>query len=243
MPRKDGFQACAEVRQWEKARKLPLVPIIALSANVMEDVVQKCAASGFSNFVAKPVDFEELSRAIKGNLDPTRAHVLMSHPAIPPIQIALEYPPVTFPPIPSLDLMRSGLFTAKQPKGRDGSVRTDTESTPSVVPPASVPSLRSTTAHMITSQQSTDEDTSVHHVEPISPSMCSTPEPSYGTSTPTPSCMASIVAPSFVESSVGSTPTPFWDSTPASSFMMFTPESTPAPSFMESKPPSPAPSI
>lgn len=77
MPRKDGFQACAEIRQWEKARKLPLVPIIALSANVMSDVSGKCAAAGFSNYVAKPVDFEVLSSAIKELLDPTKAHLLM----------------------------------------------------------------------------------------------------------------------------------------------------------------------
>ena len=219
MPRKDGFQACAEVRQWEKARKLPLVPIIALSANVMEDVVEKCAAAGFSNFVAKPVDFEELSRAIKGNLDPTRAHVLMSHPAITHIQTAPEPPLVTSPPLPPLGLTRSSLFMAKLPKGGDGFVRTDAEST---LPSAPAPSLLSATAYMLTSQQSMDEGAAGHwDMEPISPSVCSAPEPSYGTSTPIPSYMASMV-----ESSVGSTP-----------------GSTPAPSFMESKPPSPVPSI
>lgn len=78
MPRKDGFQACAEIRQWEKARKHPLVPIIALSANVMSDVAGKCAAAGFSNYVAKPVDFEVLSSAIKELLDPMRTHLLMN---------------------------------------------------------------------------------------------------------------------------------------------------------------------
>lgn len=81
MPRKDGFQACAEIRQWEKARKLPLVPIIALSANVMSDVAGKCATAGFSNYVAKPVDFEVLSSAIKELLDPRRTHLLMNQRA------------------------------------------------------------------------------------------------------------------------------------------------------------------
>ncbi|KAF8423236.1 hypothetical protein EV426DRAFT_668639 [Tirmania nivea] len=238
MPRKDGFQACAEVRQWEKARKLPLVPIIALSANVMEDVVEKCAAAGFSNFVAKPVDFEELSRAIKGNLDPTKAHVLMSHPAISPIQTVPESVPVTFPLLQSLCPTRPGLFTAKLSNDGNGS---DTESTPSVVPSAPASSLHSTAVHMLTNQESTDEGPSVHRdLESIPPSVCSTPEPSYGSSTPTPSYMASMVAPS----SMGTMPTPsFWDSTPAQSFMAFTPKTTPAPSFTESKASSPAPSI
>ena len=78
MPRKDGFQACAEIRQWEKARKYKLVPIIALSANVMADVAERCAQAGFSRYVAKPVDFETLSTAIKDLLNPANPHLLMS---------------------------------------------------------------------------------------------------------------------------------------------------------------------
>ncbi|PHH64639.1 hypothetical protein CDD82_1750 [Ophiocordyceps australis] len=64
MPRKDGYQACREIRQWEGARDLPRKPIIALSANVMSDVQDKCVAAGFSDYVTKPVDFIDLSRAM-----------------------------------------------------------------------------------------------------------------------------------------------------------------------------------
>lgn len=64
MPRKDGYQACREIRQWEAANRYPPMPIIALSANVMSDVQEKCAAAGFSDYVAKPVDFIDLSRAM-----------------------------------------------------------------------------------------------------------------------------------------------------------------------------------
>lgn len=64
MPRKDGYQACCEIREWEKASKLPKLPIIALSANVMSDVQEKCVAAGFSDYVTKPVDFIELSKAM-----------------------------------------------------------------------------------------------------------------------------------------------------------------------------------
>ncbi|KAG6027733.1 hypothetical protein E4U41_000845 [Claviceps citrina] len=64
MPRKDGYQACREIRWWEKANGLPKMPIIALSANVMSDVHDKCVAAGFSDFVTKPVDFIDLSRAM-----------------------------------------------------------------------------------------------------------------------------------------------------------------------------------
>lgn len=65
MPRKDGFQATIEIRQWEREHKAPNVPIVALSANVMSDVADRCIAAGFSRYVSKPVDFKELSSTIK----------------------------------------------------------------------------------------------------------------------------------------------------------------------------------
>ncbi|KAL7941704.1 hypothetical protein V8C42DRAFT_175627 [Trichoderma barbatum] len=64
MPRKDGYQACREIREWEVLCGFPQMPIIALSANVMSDVQEKCAAAGFSDYVTKPVDFIDLSRAM-----------------------------------------------------------------------------------------------------------------------------------------------------------------------------------
>ncbi|KFA49587.1 hypothetical protein S40293_06641 [Stachybotrys chartarum IBT 40293] len=64
MPRKDGYQACREIRQWERTSRYPQKPIIALSANVMSDVQDKCVAAGFSDYVTKPVDFIDLSRAM-----------------------------------------------------------------------------------------------------------------------------------------------------------------------------------
>lgn len=70
MPRKDGYQSVKEIRRWEKANKHKRMPIIALSANVMEDVMEKCTAAGFDSYVTKPVDFVDLSNAMKDLLDP-----------------------------------------------------------------------------------------------------------------------------------------------------------------------------
>lgn len=64
MPRKDGYQACREIRHWESSGNFSSIPIIALSANVMSDVQDKCVAAGFSDYVTKPVDFIDLSRAM-----------------------------------------------------------------------------------------------------------------------------------------------------------------------------------
>ncbi|PWW74095.1 hypothetical protein C7212DRAFT_358965 [Tuber magnatum] len=74
MPRKDGFQATEEIRRWEQGQRAHRVPIVALSANVMSDVADRCIAAGFSRYVSKPVDFRELSSTIKDLLqDPQDA--------------------------------------------------------------------------------------------------------------------------------------------------------------------------
>ncbi|KAK4455492.1 hypothetical protein QBC34DRAFT_390065 [Podospora aff. communis PSN243] len=64
MPRKDGYQACREIREWEARNGYPSLPIIALSANVMSDVQEKCVQAGFNDYLTKPVDFVDLSNAL-----------------------------------------------------------------------------------------------------------------------------------------------------------------------------------
>ncbi|KAK4498490.1 hypothetical protein PRZ48_011148 [Zasmidium cellare] len=70
MPNKDGYQTCKEIRKWEKKNKFPHLPIIALSANVLGDVYQKCAEAGFNSYMTKPVDFKELSQVLMTFMDP-----------------------------------------------------------------------------------------------------------------------------------------------------------------------------
>jgi CheY-like chemotaxis protein len=70
MPNKDGYQACKEIRRWEKKNGHRRHPIIALSANVLGDVYAKCVEAGFNSYVTKPVEFKELSLALSKFLDP-----------------------------------------------------------------------------------------------------------------------------------------------------------------------------
>ena len=49
MPNKDGYQTCKEIRKWERERGRGHLPIIALSANVLGDVYQKCVEAGFNS--------------------------------------------------------------------------------------------------------------------------------------------------------------------------------------------------
>ena len=57
MPRLSGFEACRILKSDERTRLVPLVLITALSAR--EDRIKGIAA-GCDDFLAKPVDFEEL---------------------------------------------------------------------------------------------------------------------------------------------------------------------------------------
>jgi PAS domain S-box-containing protein len=70
MPNKDGYETCREIRAWEKEHAYPRMPIIALSANVMADVMDKCVQAGFNSYVTKPVDFKALSTTMGNLLDP-----------------------------------------------------------------------------------------------------------------------------------------------------------------------------
>jgi len=54
MPVMDGQQAAREIRQLERLYHLPPVPLVALTANAFLEDRNKCAAAGFSLFVAKP---------------------------------------------------------------------------------------------------------------------------------------------------------------------------------------------
>ncbi|EWC46116.1 hypothetical protein DRE_04690 [Drechslerella stenobrocha 248] len=78
MPRKDGFATCAEIRGWERENGARRTPIIALSANVMADVAERCAAAGFSRYVSKPVDFRVLGDTIQELLDPSKEAGVMA---------------------------------------------------------------------------------------------------------------------------------------------------------------------
>jgi PAS domain S-box-containing protein len=64
MPRKDGFEACEDIRKWEKQQGCPPIPIVALSAYVMSDMSDKCDLAGFTRYISKPVEFSNLKDMI-----------------------------------------------------------------------------------------------------------------------------------------------------------------------------------
>jgi two-component system sensor histidine kinase/response regulator len=65
MPEMDGFEATVAIREKEKAIGTH-VPIIALTAHAMKGDRERCLAGGMDGYVSKPVQAEELFKAVEG---------------------------------------------------------------------------------------------------------------------------------------------------------------------------------
>ena len=66
MPGLDGLEATRRLRRLEAERGSPPTPVIALTANSLEDERRACKAAGFDAFLVKPFDFGDLAGEIEG---------------------------------------------------------------------------------------------------------------------------------------------------------------------------------
>ena len=72
MPEMDGLEATRQIRDFENellknagnADSASRIPIIAMTANVFKDDVEKCLEVGMTNHLGKPVDIEELMKTL-----------------------------------------------------------------------------------------------------------------------------------------------------------------------------------
>jgi CheY-like chemotaxis protein len=62
MPDYDGYETMTEIRSLEEYRHLP---IIAITAKAMKGDRQKCIDAGASDYIAKPVNREQLLSALR----------------------------------------------------------------------------------------------------------------------------------------------------------------------------------
>ncbi|HEY1521105.1 MAG TPA: response regulator, partial [Solirubrobacteraceae bacterium] len=66
MPEMDGYQTARAIRSMPRFEHLP---IISLTAKAMKGDREKALASGASDYIAKPVDVDELAAMIQSWLD------------------------------------------------------------------------------------------------------------------------------------------------------------------------------
>jgi len=83
MPEMDGYEATRRIRKLEEERAVQLsekpknVPIIALTANVFKDDIEKCLDAGMNSHLGKPINFEDVLKILntyfgaKGNCLPS----------------------------------------------------------------------------------------------------------------------------------------------------------------------------
>ncbi|GAB3092122.1 PAS domain S-box protein [Lysobacter terrae] len=67
MPVMDGLTATREIRLFKSNERLP---IVAMTANVMQEERQSCLAAGMDDFVAKPIDPDELLAVLQRWIEP-----------------------------------------------------------------------------------------------------------------------------------------------------------------------------
>jgi PAS domain S-box-containing protein len=88
MPVMDGLEACRRIRQWEQVQQRKPLPVIALTASVLDEDKVAAKEAGMQGFASKPVDFaaltNEIARVLQLNAG-TTAVVVAAEPA--PLQL------------------------------------------------------------------------------------------------------------------------------------------------------------
>jgi CheY-like chemotaxis protein len=67
MPEMDGYEATRRIRALD-IPKAKTIPIIALTANVFREDIEKCKTAGMNDHVGKPLDFDEVLKILNSYL-------------------------------------------------------------------------------------------------------------------------------------------------------------------------------
>ena len=84
MPVLDGVSATREIRQWPGCTALP---IVAMTANAMQQDKERCLAAGMNDFITKPIEPDELWAALQRWIKPPLAGV-QAGAASPPVALS-----------------------------------------------------------------------------------------------------------------------------------------------------------
>ena len=63
MPEMDGYEATAEIRALE--HPTCRIPIVAMTADALAEVCQRCLAAGMDDVIIKPVKIEDFAQALE----------------------------------------------------------------------------------------------------------------------------------------------------------------------------------
>jgi len=64
MPRMNGYEALAEIRNWENANQKKNIPVLALTAYALTEEAERCLSAGFDAHVTKPITKTQLITTI-----------------------------------------------------------------------------------------------------------------------------------------------------------------------------------
>ena len=73
MPILNGYEATRRIRQWESATGLPTIPIIALTANALQEDAQRSLEAGCTAHISKPVRMNTLMQLLAEYTEPNAA--------------------------------------------------------------------------------------------------------------------------------------------------------------------------
>jgi CheY-like chemotaxis protein len=66
MPEMDGYEATRQIRALESGTDFAQqIPIVAMTANVFREDVERCLEAGMNAHLGKPIDFNELLKCLK----------------------------------------------------------------------------------------------------------------------------------------------------------------------------------
>ena len=65
MPEMDGFQATKILRDLMRNKKIPEIPIVALTANTSDNDKKACLQAGMADHLGKPLCEENLKRVLR----------------------------------------------------------------------------------------------------------------------------------------------------------------------------------
>jgi CheY-like chemotaxis protein len=67
MPEMDGYEATRKIRALDLP-KAKTIPIVAMTANVFKDDVDKCLGAGMNDHIGKPININEVLETMKKHL-------------------------------------------------------------------------------------------------------------------------------------------------------------------------------